>query len=104
MIPTIETLLEFLAQYGGKIVSTASLMPEWINQARASGRMYVDENSLGYVWEPDIKQLPTNDEELEFFKRWFPLDVEMPEKLSNPDKFILEIQKRNFEKRQMKEN
>ena len=80
-----ETLFRFLAQYGGKIVSTSSLQPEWINQARASGRLYVDGNSLGYVWEPDITKLPTNEDEVEFFERWFPLDVELPEELKTLD-------------------
>jgi len=84
---TIETLLELLAQYGGKIVSTASLSPEWINQAMASGRLYVDKNSLGYVWEPEIMTLPTNEKELEFFERWYPLEVEVPEHLKSMNWF-----------------
>jgi hypothetical protein len=81
---TIETLLELLALHGGKIVSTASLTPEWIEQARASGRMYVDNNSLGFVWEPDIKQFPETVEEVEWFEKWYPLPVELPEKLKDP--------------------
>ena len=79
----IETLLELLAQYKGSIVSTASLDVEQINQAKASGRMYVDENSLGYVWEPDIKRIPQTDEEVKFFERWYPLEVELPESLKD---------------------
>lgn len=81
----ITPLLEFLAQYGGKIVSTGSLEPEWINQARASGRLYVDESSLGYVWEPDIKQFPETEREVEWLERWYPLPVELPEHLKKPD-------------------
>jgi len=48
-------LLSLLAEYGGKIISSNDLHPDLINQARASNRMYVDENSLGYVWEPNFK-------------------------------------------------
>lgn len=46
----IEKLLESLALHGGKIVSTASLSLYQIEVARSESRMYVDENSLGYVW------------------------------------------------------
>lgn len=81
----IEKLLAFLAQYGGEIVSTAKLTPEWIEQARASGRLYVDENSLGYVWEPDINGFPTTEQKVEEFEKWYPLDVELPESLKNTD-------------------
>lgn len=77
-------LFDFLAEYGGSIVSTASLSPEWIEQARASGRMYVDNNSLGYVWEPDIKRIPETPQEVEAFEKWFPLPAEIPEHLKNP--------------------
>lgn len=81
----IKRLLSYLAEFGGSIVSTNSLQPEWIMQAQASGRIYVDENSLGYVWEPDTKRLPETPEELEFFERWFPLKVELPKELGNLD-------------------
>lgn len=83
-IVTVETLLEFLALYGGKIVSTASLKPEWIEQARASGRMYVGSDSLGFVWEPNIDKFPETVEEIDFLERWYPLQVELSEKLKNP--------------------
>ena len=81
---SIKRLLELLAQHGGKIVSTAALSPEWIEQARASGRIYVDENSLGYVWEPNIDRFPETEEEVEWFEKWYPLPVEMPEHLKDP--------------------
>lgn len=84
-IKEAEELLSLLAQYGGKIVSTASLSPEWIAQAQASGRMYVDDSSLGYVWEPDIKRIPETDEEVEWMERWYPLKIELPEELKSPD-------------------
>ena len=81
---TIKHLLDLLALHGGKIVSTASLTPEAINQARASGRMYVDEHSLGYVWEPEINRFPETAEEVEQFEKWYPLPVELPEHLKDP--------------------
>lgn len=74
-----------MAEFGGSIVSTNSLQPEWIEQARASGRLYVDENSLGYVWEPDIKRMPETPEEVDFFERWYPVKVELPEHLKTLD-------------------
>ena len=80
----IKKLLELLAKYGGSIVSTASLDVMQINQARASGRMHIDENSLGYVWEPDIKLIPTTVEEVKFFEKWYPLEIELPESLKDP--------------------
>lgn len=87
---TIETLLEYLAQYGGQIISSNDLHPQWIEQARASNRMYVDDNSLGYVWEPNFKDgLPTTDEEVEQFQKWYPLPVPLPESLKDPS-FLFE--------------
>ena len=71
----INGLLNLLALYGGKIVSTASLQPIWIEQAKASGRMYVDENSLGYVWEPEFSRLPQTVEEVREFEKWYPLEI-----------------------------
>lgn len=82
---TIRPLLDLLAEKGGEIVSTASLNQSSIDQARASGRMYVDENGLGFVWMPDIHLLPTNDAELAEFEKWFPLDVPLPEHLKTPE-------------------
>jgi hypothetical protein len=82
---TIETLLEYLALYGGEIISTKDLQPEWIEQARASGRLYVDNNSLGYVWEPEFKDgLPTTDKEVEDFEKWYPLKIKLPKELEDP--------------------
>jgi hypothetical protein len=101
---TIEDLLNLLASYGGEIVSTASLSPQWIEQARVSNRLYVDENSLGFVWEPDIKRMPENDEELAFFEKYYPLPVEMPPELSNPEIFFKNVEKRILKERQQKEN
>ena len=75
----MEDLLEYLTLYGGKIVSTAHMEPMWIEQAKASGRLYVDEeNRRGFVWEPDIKDFPTNETELDFLERWYPLPIDLP--------------------------
>lgn len=90
---TIETLLEYLAMYGGQIISSNDLQPEWIEQARASNRMYVDSNSLGYVWEPPFAgRFPVNEKEVEMFDWCYPLPVELPEELKNPE-WILKILK-----------
>lgn len=80
---TIKNLLDLLAMHGGKIVSTASMEPVWIDQARASGRLYVDENSLGFVWDPPIDKLPENEKELEELEKWFPLQIELPDSLKD---------------------
>lgn len=82
MVVTVNSLLELLAMYGGKIVSTNSLDVHDINQARDSNRMYVDENFLGYVWIPNIKSFPINEEEIDFFEKWYPLDIEVPKEVT----------------------
>lgn len=76
----IKQLLDLLGEYGGRIVSSNSLSPDEINQARASSRMYVDENSLGYVWLPPF-EFPTTADEVKLFEAWFPLNVEIPKEL-----------------------
>lgn len=84
---TIKELLELLALHKGTIVSTASLKPNEINQARASNRMYVDENSLGYVWMPEFRMFPKTVEEVKQFEKWFPLDEELPDELKTLEWF-----------------
>lgn len=79
----LRGLLELLALHKGSIVSSASLDVENIRQAQASGRMYVDENSLGYVWMPEDDFMPDTPEKVELFEKWYPLPVEMPEALKN---------------------
>jgi len=82
----LKKLLDFLATYGGKIISSNDLDSYLINQARASNRMYVDENSLGYVWEPPFAgRFPMTEKEVEMFEWCYPLDVELPEKFKNID-------------------
>lgn len=85
-MPTIEGLLSLLALHGGKIVSTASLTIGFINQARFSGRLHVDVNGFGYVWEPEINGLPESEEEVEFFEKWYPLNVPIPEDINTWEK------------------
>ena len=84
---TIKELLELLAKHNGTIVCTASLKPNEINQARASNRMHVDENSIGYVWMPEFKKFPETIEEVKQFEKWFPLDEELPDELKTLDWF-----------------
>ena len=82
----IKGLLSLLAEYGGKIISSNDLHPDLIAQARASNRMFVDEDCLGYVWEPAFAgRFPETEKELELFERCYPLDIELPEELKNTD-------------------
>lgn len=74
METTIENLLENLALYGGKIVSTASLDPFDIEQARASKRLYVNERGLGFAWEPNFV-IPLTESQVIEFEKWYPLNV-----------------------------
>lgn len=75
-------LFEYVAKYGGKIIRTNDLPAELIAQARASNRMYVDENSLGYVWEPPFAgRFPETVEEVKMFEWCYPLPVEVPNDL-----------------------
>lgn len=81
----IETLLNLLSLHGGEIVCTSSLDEDDIKQAKTSGRMYVDDNGIGFVWEPKIMRMPETDEELAFFEKWYPIQVELPDKFKSPD-------------------
>lgn len=81
---TLTELAEMLKEYGGSIVSTASLSAESINQARAAQRMYVDDEGFGFVWEPNCL-LPTSEEEVQLFEKWYPIPIEIPEYLKKPD-------------------
>ena len=81
---SVQPLLDFLTQYGGKIVSSNDMHPLLIEQARASNRMYVDENSLGYIWEPPFAgRFPETERELEMFEWCYPLEAELPEELKD---------------------
>ena len=92
MIP--ENLFELLIEHGGEIVSTNSLDPYNIDQARASNRMWVDDNGLGFVWMPPCQLLPTTEQGVENFDKWFPLVVEMPEHLKSADFLFDKIPKK----------
>lgn len=82
----IQDLLALLVEYGGSIVSSNNLHPDLIAQARASNRMYVDENSLGYVWEPPFAgRFPTTENEVALFERCYPREIELPENFSFED-------------------
>ena len=50
--------------------------------------MYVDSNSLGYIWMPSIDAFPDTIEKVEQFEKWFPLDEKLPDKLKNLDWFF----------------
>lgn len=78
-ITSVTKLIKLLAAKGGKIVNTSSLSVEEIAQARASGRMVVTSDSLEFCWIPEIKQFPSNEEEVAEFDRYYPLPVELPE-------------------------
>jgi len=76
----LETLLELLTTHGGRIISSESLQDYEIEQAEASGRIHIDSNSFGFVWEPDIMGFPTTEEGVDFFERYYPLNnIEVPE-------------------------
>jgi len=76
-------LFSLLAEFGGSIISSNDLHPDLIAQARESNRMYVDENSLGYIWEPQFAgRFPMTENEVALFERCYPIEVELPEDLS----------------------
>lgn len=78
----VKQLLEFLAKHGGNIISSNDLHSDLIAQARASNRMYVDENSLGYIWEPPFAgRFPVTEAEVEMFEWCYPIKAEFPESL-----------------------
>ncbi len=89
----IQKLLLELSQYGGSIVLYSALSVYCRNQAKASGRIFTDKNSISYVWEPPVRLLPITDEEIADFERWYPLEVELPESLKSPD-FLFRKKKR----------
>lgn len=79
----MKNLFELLSKHGGKIVSTNDLNTDEINQARASNRMFVDEDSMGYVWLPPFHgRFPVTVYEVEMAEWCYPLDVSIPEEWS----------------------
>lgn len=95
---TLTELLELLMTKGGSIVCSASLSEYMVRQAQASDRMYVDENGIGFVWEPAMKLFLETDEEWAEFEKWYPLEMELPEELKTMDWFF-ERQKINKQKK-----
>ena len=60
---TLSELLNKVATYGGKIVSTSELSEMEIATANACNNMFVDENALGYVWVgKDVSSVPKANE------------------------------------------
>lgn len=100
MEPTsIEQLLLLLIEHGGSIVLAKSLPDGFVAQAKASGRLFISRSGNGFVWEPEPK-IPTTEEEVKFFEKWYPQDMEVPDELKNAswmDGFELK-------KKQIKEN
>ena len=86
---TSEMLFYFLKVNGGSIVSSNSLSTYEINQARASNRMFVDDDGFGFIWLPSFKdRMPTTPDEVEMFEVCYPLPVDLPDDLKtfNADK------------------
>lgn len=82
----LTTLLELLTKHGGSIVSSNSLHPNLVAQAQASNRIYVDENSLGYIWEPPFAGcFPENDEEIDMWEWCYPIHPELPKEFQDLD-------------------
>lgn len=81
--PDINGLLYLLQLHGGKIISSNELPSDLIAQAKASNRMYVDENSLGYIWEPPFAgRFPMTEKEVELFELCYPIDTDIPNDLT----------------------
>jgi len=78
---TITHLIDLAVQYGGSIISADTLQPYELDQAEASNRLYSDANGHKLIWTPDIEDFPSNDDEVEFFERWYPLEMEVPDGL-----------------------
>lgn len=78
---TIQHLFDLAAQYGGSIVFAETLQPYEHDQAEASGRIATDVNGRKFIWTPDIEDFPENEDEADFFDRWYPLEMEVPEGL-----------------------
>lgn len=95
---SIEHLMCLLRAHKGRIVSTASLSVESINQARAARRMHVDDNGFGYVWEPDIDNMPITDVEIELLEKFYPLDHPMPDELKTADWIFDKLNRKRIKK------
>lgn len=87
-VQSANDLFDLLVEYGGKVVNTGTLPTIDINQAWASKRIWVrpegeGEFGMGFVWIPTFKNpFPESVEEVEMFKKCYPLDGE-PNTLTN---------------------
>jgi hypothetical protein len=81
-IPTMQDLFYYIIGNGGKIVSSNDLSPFEITQARASSRMFVDENGFGFIWLPSFYgRMPETEDEVQIFEICYPLPIELPDEL-----------------------
>jgi hypothetical protein len=79
----MKNLFELLSKHGGKIVSTNDLREYEIKQAIVSKRIFVDEDSLGYVWLPPFHdRWPASISEIKMTIWCYPLEVELPESVN----------------------
>lgn len=46
----MEKLFDFLKQCGGRIISTNDMTSSDISEANSAGRMFVDNDGFGFVW------------------------------------------------------
>lgn len=93
----INRLLKLLIAHGGTIESTGKLDLYNIQQAQASGRMFVDENAYGFAWIPIFKNgMPETIEEVENFEKWYPLKAEMPEDLKSSEWLFKALERRKY--------
>lgn len=106
----MKKLLELLKNEGGAIRSSNEFNSYHINQARASNRMWVDEDGFGFIWYPPFGLLlPTTPEEMAEWerleKKYFPLpdDRPIPERLS-ADKIWEEVKRREEELKKANKN
>lgn len=83
----INPLLDLMALYGGRIVSSASLDPEQIAEAKDGGRMYVRNDSLGFIWIPPFPEhrFPSTPGEVVLFEKWYPHEKPLPRGMETPD-------------------
>lgn len=71
---TPQELFELLKQYGGQIISSNNMTVDEINESRAGGRFYVDDDGFGFSWE--LGRIPTTVKEVEMFEKWYPSPVD----------------------------
>lgn len=78
---TINDLIELLVIYGGSIIWADPLNAYEIDQAEASRRLYTDSIGRKFIWDPEVIDFPTTDAEVEYFEKWYPLEMTPPDGL-----------------------